>query len=195
MNRAQVHTLEAVVGAFLLLASVTFAIQMTAVTPLSASTSSQHVENQLQASAQGVLADAVESGELEPALLYWNESTGQFHNTSTNSYYTSKTPPNAFGETLRRAFDSRGIAYNVRLHYYGASGSRNDRRMVSRGAPSDNAVRATRTLLLVDDQTLLDKTKSDTGTPIAGDNYFAPDMAPDSPVYNVITVEVVAWRI
>lgn len=194
MNRAQVHTLEAVVGAFLLLASITFAIQMTAVTPLSASTSSQHVENQLQASAEGVLADAVESNELEPALLYWDETRFQFHNTSGDSYYRSKSPPNEFGRTLERAFDSRGIAYNVYLQYYAGNGRQSDR-MVYRGSPSENAVRATRTVLLVDDETLLDETKSDTNILINESNYFAPDMAPNSSVYNVVTVEVVAWRI
>ncbi|MEF8776004.1 MAG: hypothetical protein V5A43_05825 [Haloarculaceae archaeon] len=194
MKRAQVHTLEAVVGAFLLLASLTFAIQMTAVTPLSASTSSQHVENQLQASAEGVLADATEAGDLERALLYFDSSPGQFHNTSGNRYYTSKSPPNEFGETLRRAFDTRGIAYNVYVHYRVGNG-RQSVRMVYRGGPSDNAVRATRTVLLVDNQTLLNETGSPRTTTIDGSNYFAPDMAPDSPVYNVLTVEVVVWRI
>lgn len=100
--RAQVHTLESIVAGLLLMASVVFALQMTAVTPLSASTSSQHIENQQQASAEGVLAAAAESGALRRAVLYWDEQEGTFNGTTDGTAYTVNAPPNDFGTMLDR---------------------------------------------------------------------------------------------
>ena len=156
--RAQVHTLEAIVAALLLLTSVVFALQMTAVTPLSASTSSQHIENQQQASAEGVLASAVESGALRRAVLYWNETGERFHNTSSETFYTVNAPPNEFGGMLERQFGDRGIAYNVRVYYRTASGNVGEQLMVNQGEPSDNAVMSARTVVLTDDARLYNET-------------------------------------
>jgi len=194
MDRGQVHTLESIIAGLLLLTSVLFALQMTAVTPLSASTSSQHVENQQQASVEGVLAGAAQTGELKRAILFWNPSENQFYNSTSDDYYTSRAPPNAFGDRLERAFGERGIAYNVYLTYYTANGARRTTEMVYRGQPSDNAVRSAKTVVLSDDDRLYDYTGAQTSTPLAG-NLYAPDYAPGTPTHNVVRVEVVVWRI
>jgi hypothetical protein len=178
----------------LLLTSVLFALQMTAVTPLSASTSSQHVENQQQASVEGVLAGAAQAGDLKRAVLFWNASDDRFYNSSGEDFYTSRAPPNAFGDRLERAFGERGIAYNVYLTYYTPTDARRTTEMVYRGQPSDNAVRSAKTVILTDDDRLYDHTGARTSTPLAG-NFYAPDYAPDTPTYNVVRVEVVVWRI
>lgn len=197
MARAQVHALEAIIAALLLLSSVVFALQMTAVTPLSASTSSQHVENQLQASAEGVLSAAAANDELKPAILAVD---GQdFHKTENERFFTAGAPPNAFGDRLERAFGDRGIAYNVWLHPVSAGTNGRiilnaPKEYVFRGAPSDNAVSASRTIVLTDNDTLHDASMSPTDTVIDGTNFYAPD-ASTGPTYNAIRVEVVAWRI
>ena len=85
-RRGQAHTLEAVVAALIVLAGIGFALQLTAVTPLSASTSSQHLENQLKATGQGVLASTAASGDLGRAVRYWNGSTEQFHGADNEDY-------------------------------------------------------------------------------------------------------------
>ena len=192
--RAQVHTLEAIVAALLLLTSVVFALQMTAVTPLSASTSSQHIENQQQASAEGVLASAVESGALRRAVLYWNETGERFHNTSSETFYTVNAPPNEFGGMLERQFGDRGIAYNVRVYYRTASGNVGEQLMVNQGEPSDNAVMSARTVVLTDDARLYNETGVRPGTTVR-DSYMSNDAAENSPVYTVARVEVIVWRI
>jgi hypothetical protein len=195
VDRGQVHTLEAIVAALLLLTSVVFALQMTAVTPLSASTSSQHIENQLQASAEGILSSAAAHGELKPAILNWNKTRGAFHNTTSKRYFTRHAPPNAFGDRLERAFDDRGIAYNVYVTYYAGGNSRRIDRFVYRGAPSDNSVRTAKSVVLTDDDTLYDETMTKTSTRLDDSLFYAPDVGEDSPTYNVVRVEVVAWRI
>ncbi|MFC7173351.1 hypothetical protein ACFQL0_08225 [Haloplanus litoreus] len=86
--RAQAHTLEAITAGMIVLASVVFALQVTAVTPLSASTASQHIENQQEASAAGVLDAARESGALHAAVRHWDETNGSLHGAGGGAYTT-----------------------------------------------------------------------------------------------------------
>jgi hypothetical protein len=189
--RAQVHTLEAVVAALLLLTSVVFALQITAVTPLSASTSSQHIENQQLASIEGVLASAVERDALEPAVLYWNESDEGFQNTTTRDYYTEGAPPNEFGEILERQFGGRGLAYNVDV-VYDNNGTVTEERMVYFGAPTDNAVTSSRTIMIQRNGTLYNHTGARSDTNLSAS--YLKDVGEGS-VYTVVRVEVTVWRI
>jgi len=121
--RGQAHTLEAIIASLLLLSSIVFALQITAVTPLSASTSNQHIENQQQASAEGILSMTKESGALEDAVLFWNASGDRFHNTTVATDYYTRTMPTEFGRILERSFGERGIAYNVYVTYLTDGGS------------------------------------------------------------------------
>jgi hypothetical protein len=178
----------------LLMTSLIFALQMTAVTPLSASTSNQHVENQQQAAAEGTLSIALQEGALRRAILFWNETSQGFHNSS-KSYYVGSTPPNRFGQLLEKTFTDRGIAYNVILTYHRADGRQRDRRMVYRGRPSDNAVRSTQSVTLYDDSHLIDEDGTETETTVSeSTGFYAQDTA-SGPVFNVVRVEVVVWRI
>lgn len=201
-ERGQALTLEAITAALLLLSAVGFALQMTAVTPLSASTSSQHLENQLEAEAEGVLASSAETGALQEAVLYWNSSEGAFHNTPGDlPYYTSGPPDNSFGDELRRTFSDRNIAVNINVRYQDTDGEilfGQSQRMIRQGQPSDNAVSATRSVLLVDSDRLV-KEDGSFGEQIINleteqDEFYAPDTG-DQQVYNVVRVEVVVWRI
>lgn len=190
MSRGQAHTLEGTIAGLLLLVSLLVTLQTTAVTPLTASTSSQHIENQMANNARGALSAAEADGELKPAVLYWDEANARFHNTGTRGFYTNEPPNNAFGEILNVTFDSRGIAYNVYLNYNGTEGREP---YIDRGEPSDNAVSVSRTVTLLDS----DRLRTDTGRPGTKvsdvTNFYASDKGNN--VYNVVTVEVVVWRI
>jgi len=192
-DRGQALTLEAVSGAILLLLAIGFALQMTAVTPLSASTSSQHLENQLRASGEGVLVSTAESGTLKTAVLNWNESEGEFHNASESGYYSGAPPDNEFGDALDQAFGDRNIAYNVVLHYQLEDGTRFTQQMIRQGEPSDNAVSVSRTVTLFDTDNL---TAPGGGPELQNSGtYFAEDAAPNDSLYNLVRVEVIVWRI
>ncbi len=210
-DRGQAHTLEGIIAAILLLSSLTFALQVTAVTPLSASTSSQHIENQMQSVADGSLAVSAEDGYLKSAILFWGDNDTddefEFHNAPV-TYYVNDPPPNEFGETLSTAFGGRGIAYNVYVSYQSRTGSWVTQRMVYRGRPSDNAISASRTVTLFDSDCVVDpdgKTNTtrcldDTETttdPWTRGDFYAPDISDSTSqgLYNVVRVEVVAWRI
>jgi hypothetical protein len=199
-ERGQAVTLEAIAAGLVLLSSVVFALQMTAVTPLSASTSSQHIENQLEASAEGLLASTVADGSLKRAILYYNESSSTFIGGSgQNGVYRGSPPDNQFGRTLEWAFDRRGIAYNVYVTYDVGSSDRT-RRMYYRGEPSDNAVTAQATVTLTEDTPLYDDTDGDgiaeprSLTVSDTDGYLMGNQS-TSGLYNVARIEVVVWRI
>ena len=190
-DRGQAHTLEAFMASLLLIGGVAFALQVTAVTPLTASTSSQHVENQQLQVARGLLDSAVQNGTLKEAVLYWNASSGTFQNSSEEGYYATGGPPTEFGKMLNRTFRHHGIAFNVNVVYVGGGGGFKTDEMVHFGEPSDHAVSARRTLTLYDDDELTGKYS---GTVNRTDSFFVPEIAPKSGVYNVIRVEVIVWR-
>ena len=189
--RGQAYTLEAVIASLLLVSSLVFALQVTAVTPLSASTSNQHIENQQRASASGVLTAAQEAGVLKDAVLYWNDSAEEYDDAERLTYYTNSYPPNEFGNITERAFDGRGLAVNVLVYH---NESEEPSRMVYRGEPSDNAVSASRTVTIYDDD---DLTAPDATKTAGSANNFAdvvPEDASGNSVYNVVRVEVTVWR-
>ncbi|UWG47717.1 putative pilin/flagellin [Halanaeroarchaeum sp. HSR-CO] len=192
-DRGQGHTLEGIAAALLIITSVAFALQVTAVTPLTASTASQHVETQYESAATGVLATGAADGHIGPTLRYWNESDGGFHNSSADGYYIGQAPPTAFGDDLAQAFGSAGVAYNVDVTFATESGTIQDRRLVHYGQPSDTAVKASRTVVLYDTDRILDANGTPTDTTLEDANYFAPD-AYDGHLYNVVVVEVTIWR-
>ncbi len=198
-DRGQAHTLEAIVAALLLLAGLGFSLQMTAVTPLSASTSNQHLENQLQSTAEGVLASSAESGDLAEAVRYWNESSDQFHGADNDGYYTTNLEENNFTRALERTYGPRNVAYNVYVTYHTSDGDTERQRVIFQGEPSDHAVSASRTVTVVDDDPLIDADGTATSTTVTdSDSFYAPDAGNGTEqraLYNHVRVEVVAWRI
>jgi hypothetical protein len=193
--RGQAHTLEATVAGLLMLSSLIFALQMTAVTPLSASTSSQHIENQQAATGQGVLATAADQGALKPAVLYWNNSSSRHHDVGVQQFYTSGPPDNRFGAMLSRAFNENGIAYNVYFRFQTSDGDPITRRYVYSGVPTDNAVTATHTVTLWDDDPLYEADGTPSSTRLSTENVTYPMPDTGANLYNTVRVEVVAWRI
>ncbi|WP_237718829.1 DUF7288 family protein [Halogranum rubrum] len=208
--RAQAHTLEAVTAGLILVMSVIFALQATAVTPLSASTSNQHIENQQQASADGLLATAQKQGVLKPALLFWadTDSDGdyEFHNPDNDQYYTGidSPPQNQFLVLIDEAFGGRGVAVNVNVQYQTTTGDNRRQRLLYQGNPSDNAVTATKLVTLYEGDVLYKPDGGDddlraepTSTVIDTSNFYAPDTDGDGAgtgIYSVLRVEVVVWR-
>lgn len=195
-DRGQAYTLEAFIAALLLVSSLTFALQVTAVTPLSASTANQHIENQQRSSAAGVLAAGHESGALREAVLYWNATGEEFHDATRIDYYTNTYPDIPFGDVLNRSFGGRGLAVNVLVY---AEGESRPQRMVYHGEPSDNAASASRTVTLYDDDRirLANRSHGDNLSQVESSSdrdFYADDAHAGSIVYNVVRVEVIVWR-
>lgn len=205
MDRAQAHTLEAFTAAILLVAGLIFASQATAVTPLSASTSNQHIENQHRAMANDLLRTTVENGSLSEAILYWNTNNGGFHDAS-QGYYTSDEEFNdtglAFAESLARTFGDRSVAYNVDIQYCETDSETDDvscdqgpQEMVNMGSPSDNAATATRTVTLFNDTEISGGPAEDETLENVSEEFYAPYASNRSDtLYNVVEVRIVLWK-
>lgn len=187
--RAQAHTLEGVAAALVVVMAVAFTLQATAVTPLTASTASQHIETQHERAAAGLLSTARADGSLSHTLRYWNASGGTFWNASEEGYYVGSPPDTPFGDALAETFGERAVAYNVNVYYVGPDGERRLRRVVYTGEPSADAVAASRLVTLYDDQRVTNATG---GPTLENASYLGPD-AP-GPLYAVVEVEVVVWR-
>lgn len=193
--RGQAHTLEAITAGLLLLSAVAFALQVTAVTPLTGSTSNQHIQNQQGAMAEGVLDTAVASATLKPTLLAWN-GTGETFHGATRDGYLNGGPPTPFGELLNRTFRSRGVAVDVTVTFLRRDDRMDRVELVNLGAPSDNSAVATTTVTLFDDDRVHDADGNPTGPRLdETDEFYADDVSPNSPLYNVLRIEVIVWRI
>jgi hypothetical protein len=59
--------------------------------------------------------------------------------------------------------------------------------------PSNNAVSASRTVVITDDERLFDRDLTRNETVVDSTSFYAPDVG--GVVYNVFDVEVVAWRV
>ena len=191
--RGQAHTVEAFAAAVLIVGGLIFATQATAVTPLSASTSNQHIENQQQASVEGLLATSAENGALAEAVLYWDTEEEEFAGAPESGVY-SEGPPNEFGTSLNELLLDRRIAFNVVVRYPGIDGGTDTEPMVLMGQPSDNAVSATRSIGLYDGSQLSVDTDDRTLEELGDGEFYAPDIDADGRLYTVVEVEVTAWR-
>jgi hypothetical protein len=186
-TRGQALTLESISAAVILLAAIGFALQVTAVTPLSPSTSSQHVENQIQSTADGALDSATQDGTLTDAALFWNADEDV-------SYYQG-TPPDVFplSDAFERTFNDRNIAYNLVVHFHTDQG-RLTWQVVEQGSPSDHAVSASRTIVVHGGDRLV-RHDGTSGGRLNASGFYAPNFDTDENLYNLLHVEVVAWRI
>ncbi len=197
-TQAQAHVLESIAAGALILATIIFAVQATAITPLTVSTSHQHIETQQKKIADGVLENAKYTGDtdelsaLEEAILYWDTDDQQFYD-STSEGYLGEYPDNEFGDKLADAFEDERIGTNVYVTYSREGGGSATQQMVHMGEPSDNAMSATTTVVLYDDHEISAPDESDaiSDTPA----FYAPDAFDDSNVYNVVEVRIVVWRI
>lgn len=200
MDRGQAYTLEGVIAALLLLSSVLLALQAVSITPTTPGTIDRDARAQLRTQAQDVLVASHDSGALEQAVLQWNTSTGSFYdpypdyNVSRDFGYGPKRPPNDFGAMLNQTFTQRGFNVNVYIEYRSGSDwtETEQRVLVRRGIPTDNAVAASHVVTLYDDMQLTAANNEQLGDLDPAD-FYAEDIYPDDPMFNVVRVRVVIW--
>lgn len=194
-DRGQILTLEAFIASVVLLGSLVFALQVTAVTPMSTSTSNEQIESQQGRLAAGTLDSAIANETLRPAILAWNASNTSFHDAGERGYYRNGIPRTEFGTLLERNLGDRAIAYNVNLQYIDTQGATRRQELVNVGTPTDDVVSVSRTVTLYDDDVLYDAAGTPTNTSLSDTSrFYAPDAAPNSSLYNVVRVQVVVWR-
>lgn len=190
-ERAQMHTLEGVAAATIMLLVIVYALDATSMTPLTSSTANVHAETELQVLGQDILSalDYAEPGynsQLKNDIVGWDGSAYIW--TATN--YTqlkagqiiqSNNLTNNLTGILKDALVKQGIAHNVVLTFLKDNGSTLDiKEMIYNGNPSDNAVIVSRKIVLQDS----DNPASDT----------IKDIDPSTNLYNVVDVKLILWR-
>lgn len=194
----QAFTLEGVVASMLIISvALIFSLQITAITPLSASTSSQHIENQQAELAQGTLETATRD-ELAQMLLYWNASGGQFHNSDADGLYRVNPPANAeFAQRFEDVLIQKGIGVNIELTYYNNATTYADTTTTyfSSGKPSDNAYTVERRVPIYEDDPIYDASGNPTGQNVTETNLYIDNVYEDSELYNIVVIRMTVWRI
>ncbi|MFB6282498.1 MAG: hypothetical protein ABEK59_00995 [Halobacteria archaeon] len=187
----QVHTLEGVSAAVLIILTATFMVQSLAITPTSSSTASKEVETQMKVIGEDLLDKTYSTGGLREALLNWNGTGGNFVDAGTKGFYRGRGMPGKFGDDLNQTYFQKGIAYNIELTYR-RSGTNDTATttLVTNGEPTTNAVTVNRLIVLYDDDTLTGSSKQ------LGEAVDYPIENLDSPdlIFNVVEVRLTAWR-
>lgn len=191
-DRGQAWTFDALLMLALMVGGVIYAMQLLPAHETRAVTD-DFVEAQLQQDANDLLAIASETGALRNATLYWDDSEGQWVDARADGVYTRVPPDHPLSNGLTAVFDSNAIAYNIDVVYQTSSGDSQRIRMVYQGTPGAHGVSVASTVILYDDDYLINQ--GDTGTIKQSSNFYAPDIFPESSKYNVIRVQIVAWRI
>lgn len=212
VTRGQTWTLEGVAASVLVLAAVVFILQSSIITPLSASTTNQYLEERQQELATDVLSGAASQGELREAILYWDPDERRFHGAGESGYTSGEmlaVRGLELGERLSDGFRQRGISYNLYVRSptpeetpaetpAGAGRFGSDREsLVYQGVPSDSAVSASTYITLYDDDVLLaaDGSETDDRLDDSAANFYADEAASsDGSVYTVVEVEIVVWQ-
>lgn len=191
-DHGQVYTLEAIIASILIISGIVFALQATAITPLTASTANERVEVQQQTTADDLLDTGIDRQILIPTITHWDTDEQTFLNAQPNGY-ANGGPTTEFGEELNRTFRDEKIAFNMYVQYQQSGNDVREKTVVYQGQPSDNAVAATRTTVLYDNMELTDG--SGRTLKQVESRFYAKDVYPTDPVYNVVRVKLVVWRI
>lgn len=190
-EKAQLHTLEGVAAATILLLVIIYAIDATSMTPLTSSTSNVHVESELRVLGQDILntLDYAEPGynsSLKNDIITWD---GNEYIWSGSNYLikggTSPLTNSSLATILNTTLIKQGIAHNVELTYIEKSTLLpNNRNMIYNGDPSTSAVIVSRKIVLQDAEA-----PTNPNNPMYG-----KDIDPSTGLFNIVEVKLVLWR-
>lgn len=144
-SKAQLHTMEGVAAAGLILLSIIFSLQAAAITPLTSSAADLQVESQLRILGYSLLSTLDQRFDLNGSisnlkifLLRWGSNTSDSFNWFNNTYVSlnnsslsldlvvgsielSAHPKLNFTQLLNQTLIRRGLAHNLDLVYFNRS--------------------------------------------------------------------------
>ncbi len=195
-EKAQLHTLEGVAAAIIILIVIIYAIDATSMTPLTASTSNAHVETELSVLGQDILntLDYAEPGynsKLKNDIINWNGRqyswNGSKYMEDGNATDSRNNLTNNLTDILSSTLIRQGIAHKVELTYFIISNNETVPSvpdvMVYAGVPSDNAVIVSRKIVLQDTDNITST------SPMKGN-----DIDPSTNFFNIVDIRLVLWR-
>lgn len=201
-NRGQAYTLEGFISAMVVLTALLLALQSVVITPTTGGLADRTVQEQIQQETQDALtvAAAADTEDLSYMARHWEENGGgEFEGADQSGpegydTYTTEAFRDRFvlGEILYDRFAAAGWSYNVELHYEDDTGAPANRSLVYQGSPPSDAVTASYTVALYENQQVttsssdtLDDAESAGWAPIPSDS--------EDHIYNVVEVRVIVW--
>ena len=203
-DRGQLHTIEGLAAAFIMIIVLATVVQTTSVTPLSTSFTNQHVKLELQNMGNDVLTTLDQtrlvdnSSPLVPSQLKksivdwcvysyydiytWNNTT---YVSATNASYAPLNTP--LSSALTCAFASSGVAFNVEVSFPDEIMHKHTSKMIWNGDPSENSVTVSRLVVLHD---------GDSEIPVGSrydDFTILPDISPSTGLHNIAYVKLTMW--
>ncbi len=193
-EKAQLHTLEGVASASILLMVMIYAIDATSMTPLSASTASVHEENELGTLGQDILnmLDYTEPGynsKLKDDVQMWD---GKEYMWNGSGYLDrnddTRSLTNNLTAILNATLVKQGVAHNVVITFldYGTLHPETAN-MIYSGDPSDNAV-------IVYKKIVLQNVAVAGGAETEDEDSMIKDIDTQTNLYNIVDVKLVLWR-
>ena len=192
-DKAQLFTLESVAAASIMLIVIIYAIDATSMTPLTASTSSVHVEAELRAMGQDIfnILDYAEPGyrsRLKMDIAAWD---GKEYIWS-GSNYTIKGTTNVTGnltnitELLNTTLIKQGTAHNLDVVFLSRRPDNTTYpvkiKIIFNGDPSNNAVIVSRKIVLQNSDINTNNTRT------------IEDIDLSSNFYNIVDIKLTLWR-
>ncbi|WP_323171498.1 hypothetical protein [Natrialba sp. PRR66] len=205
-DRGQAYTLEGFIGAMVVLLAVLFALQSVVITPSSGGLTDRSVQSQVQQEAQDALVVADHDENVSALLRHWDEdggfagtngsvAPGEDHETFTQNDLENAS---VLGGILNQRFANQGWNYNLEFHYTdGTEIETEHKTAVYQGSPSADAITASYTVTLYDDQ-YVTPANDQTLEEFASDSENEEPVIPpaegvDGSVYNVVEVRLVVW--
>ena len=200
-EKAQLHTLEGVAAATIMLTVIIYAIDATSMTPLTSSTANEHVETELAILGQDILntldyAEPGDSSKLKKDFAKIDNWITKEYVWDGAKYVETVDSMNllrnsSLADVLNVTVASRGIAHNVEITYLRTVDnvtSPYSTRFIYNGDPSNNAVILSRKIVLHNtDCAGDDGCEDDEERPIN-------DIDPSTDLYNIIDVKLILWR-
>jgi hypothetical protein len=191
--KAQMHTLEAVMAALIMVGVIVFAVEATSLTPLTSSTANAHIEAQMQTMGQDMLnalsyAPYGHDSALKNDVTNWDGTEYVWNGTAYESRIsTNATLTNSnIADTFAFITIPRGIAHNIHFTWINEEGVSIARPYIYNGDPSDNAVIVSKKVVLSDNE-VGNVSSFATNTGI-------PDIDNSTAFYNIVNVKMTLWR-
>ncbi len=198
-EKAQMHTLEGVAAAIIMLLVIAYAIDATSMTPLTSSTANVHVETELQTMGQDILSalDYSEPGynsKLKNDVLTWNGSEYTWNGTQyLQNGNSADNLTNNLTAILNATLVSQGIAHNLEVTFLVLNPDNTTslsipQKMIYNGNPSDNAVTVSRKIVIY-------RSDINKSSPVDQINsIYQNDIDPSTNLYNIVEVKLILWR-
>lgn len=190
----QMHTLEGIMSAGIMIMVMVFVVQGTSLTPLSSSSTNQHVQLELMNLGQDLLttldynAGTNSISPLKKSILSWNGMEyvwdgSRYVDVASKSVIMN----NDLTQTLNFALNGWGIAYDVEVIYIDFRGNVTSKKMIWNGNPSENSISVSKVVAIHNSDISRYNTKF-------GEQTGIPDLDTTTDFYNLLDVKLTLWR-